>query len=120
MPAVLAARMVLPAAAAVVVVAAVTLLGSLPSAPARAADDTVAPPVPERPVITITGEVLPSVDFPTCLVLTDHDVRYLLLGGDPSVVKPFSRVTVTGRPDEQALTSCMGGTPLQVQSAEVS
>ncbi len=67
--------------------------------------------------ITVTGRVEAGVE-PRCALLPGQGrTPYLLVGGDPSVVKPGAHLVVRGRPDPGALTTCMQGTPLHVSEA---
>jgi hypothetical protein len=42
---------------------------------------------------------------------------YLLIGGDPAVVREGARVTVHGRVDRDLMTTCQQGIPFVVSSA---
>lgn len=72
---------------------------------------------PTEQEITVTGTVQAGVE-PRCSLLPGQGrTPYLLVGGDPSVVKPGAHLVVRGRPDPGALTTCMQGTPLHVSEA---
>lgn len=70
------------------------------------------PPNPSASEMTITGTVTVGVEV-GCLLLDG----YLLIGGDPDVVRGGARVTVTGRVDRDLMTTCQQGTPFVVTSA---
>jgi hypothetical protein len=61
---------------------------------------------------TLTGTVTAGVEA-NCLLIDD----YLLIGGDPAVVREGARVTVHGRVDRDLLTTCQQGIPFVVSSA---
>ncbi|MCA1224795.1 hypothetical protein [Saccharopolyspora sp. 6M] len=82
---------------------------------AGAAAPAIADPGAEQ--ITVTGRVQAGVE-PRCFLLPGQGRSpYLLVGGDPSVVKPGAHLVVRGRPDPGAPTTCMQGTPLHVSEA---
>lgn len=62
---------------------------------------------------TLTGTVTAGVE-PGCLLLDG----YLLVGGDPGVIRAGARITVTGRVVADLMTTCQQGTPFVVRSAE--
>ncbi|MFR9732189.1 hypothetical protein ACL03H_23435 [Saccharopolyspora sp. MS10] len=67
--------------------------------------------------VTVTGRVEAGVE-PRCFLLPGQGrTPYLLVGGDPSVVKPGAHLVVRGRPDPGAPSTCMQGTPLHVTEA---
>ncbi|WP_233627506.1 MULTISPECIES: hypothetical protein [unclassified Saccharopolyspora] len=67
--------------------------------------------------ITVTGKVQSGVES-RCMVLPAQGRSpYLLLGGDPAVVKPGAHLVVRGHPEPGAPTTCMQGTPLHVSEA---
>lgn len=66
--------------------------------------------------VTVTGTVEAGVEA-SCLLLRTGSVSYLLLGGDPAVVKAGARVRVTGVVRTDIMTYCMQGVPLQVTAA---
>ncbi|MFD1147002.1 copper chaperone PCu(A)C [Saccharothrix hoggarensis] len=72
---------------------------------------------PTRPEVTLRGRVEEGVE-PGCLVLATDRGQFLLLGGDPEVVRPGADVVVEGvaRPGEA--TTCQQGTPFAVREAE--
>lgn len=67
--------------------------------------------------ITATGRVQAGVEARCALLAVPGRSPYLLLGGDPAVVRPGAEVVVRGRPDPGALTTCMQGIPLHVSQA---
>ncbi|MGC5018498.1 hypothetical protein [Micromonospora sp. DT47] len=86
-------------------------------APPTALPPTGRPPSrPSRPpgpgATTITGTVQPGVE-PNCLLIDG----YQLIGGPRDVLAPGARVTVTGRPQPDMMTTCQQGTPFVVESA---
>jgi hypothetical protein len=85
-------------------------LSSIPPSP-----DPTGPPSPPS-VQTLTGNVDAGVE-PGCLILKDSGRTYLLLGGDPAVVKAGARVKVTGKLASGVMSHCMQGLPFQVSEA---
>ena len=67
--------------------------------------------------ITATGRVEAGVEARCFLLPGQGRTPYLLVGGDPSVVKPGAHLVVRGRPDPGAPSTCMQGTPLHVIEA---
>ncbi len=67
---------------------------------------------------TLSGVVEDGVEG-RCLILRDGGVAYQLLGGDPTVIRPGSRVVVTGHVATGIMTYCMQGKPFQVSSARL-
>lgn len=65
---------------------------------------------------TYTGVVVEGTEA-GCLLLDTGNERYLLLGGDRDQLKPKSKVTVTGAIESGTPSTCMEGTPLQVEKA---
>ena len=65
---------------------------------------------------TLVGTVVEGVEA-GCLLLAGPGGDYLLLGGDPSVVRAGAEVRVVGRVDRSVLTTCQQGVPFTVQSA---
>lgn len=51
---------------------------------------------------------------PECRLLVDGGRPYVLVGGDPSELRPGANVVVRGRPDPGVPTSCGHGTTLRV------
>jgi hypothetical protein len=62
--------------------------------------------------VTVSGTVEAGVEG-NCVLLG----QYLLLGGPREILRPGRTVTVTGRLDPDARTTCQQGTPLQVERA---
>lgn len=62
---------------------------------------------------TLTGTVTAGVEH-GCLLLD----QYLLVGGDPAVIRAGARLVVTGRVVPDLVTTCQQGIPLVVTSAE--
>jgi hypothetical protein len=98
------------------------------SAPSGASPDTPSPlpsglslppsptPKPGLGAQTLTGDVEPGVEA-GCLLLRDGGKTYLLIGGDPAVVRAGARVRVTGRVNTDLKSYCMQGVPFQVSEA---
>ncbi|MBQ1074549.1 hypothetical protein KBX06_15440 [Micromonospora sp. C31] len=61
---------------------------------------------------TLTGTVTSGVE-PNCLLLDS----YLLVGGPRDLLKPGTKVTVTGKVQRDLLTTCQQGTPFLVETA---
>ncbi len=78
-----------------------------------------APPgkAPSGQPITVTGTVDAGAEA-RCLVLRTDGPSYLLLGGDPAVVRAGARLRVTGVVRTDVMSYCMQGIPLQVTRAE--
>ncbi len=109
------------ATVALVLVAVLTGCGSTPGAeipspmpPSSASDPSVTPPTSSAAPLVVTGTVTEGVEQ-GCLVLTDGDTTYLLLGADDELV-PGAEVTVEGTLADDVMTICQQGTPLQVLS----
>jgi hypothetical protein len=81
----------------------------------RSAD--VPPATPMRALTTLTGTVSDGVEA-GCTVLVTSARTYLLLGDVPAGTTGRP-VTVTGRPEPTAVTTCRQGTPFLVQSLTV-
>ncbi|GAA0251437.1 hypothetical protein GCM10010492_59760 [Saccharothrix mutabilis subsp. mutabilis] len=78
---------------------------------------TALPPTTTGPATTtLRGEVVAGVE-PGCLVLMTDRGQYLLLGGDPQVVRAGARVVVEGTPEPDQATTCQQGTPFTVHKA---
>ncbi|MEU4712741.1 hypothetical protein AB0F73_03605 [Micromonospora purpureochromogenes] len=76
----------------------------------------VGPSVPPGPgATTITGTVQAGVE-PNCLLVEG----YQLIGGPRDVLTVGARVTVTGQPKPDMMTTCQQGTPFVVESARRS
>ncbi|MEU5786553.1 hypothetical protein ABZ754_02335 [Micromonospora purpureochromogenes] len=76
----------------------------------------VGPSVPPGPgATTVTGTVEAGVE-PNCLLLAG----YQLIGGPRDVLTAGARVTVTGQPKPDMMTTCQQGTPFVVDSARRS
>lgn len=72
--------------------------------------------IPSGSPITVTGTVLAGVEH-GCLLLRTDTVQYLLLDGDPAVVKEGATLTVTGVVRKDVMSYCMQGVPLEVERA---
>ncbi|MEV0430185.1 hypothetical protein [Micromonospora sp. NPDC050495] len=70
------------------------------------------PSVPPPARDTLTGVVEAGVE-PNCLLIGGN----LLVGGPRDVLKPGTRVVVTGHPQPGLMTTCQQGTPFVVESA---
>jgi len=81
----------------------------------RMEDDPVPLPTPSQPgqVMTLTGVVADGVEV-GCRVLQTDAGSYVLVG---PVTVPDGRVTVTGRPVDNIMTTCQQGQVFEVQSA---
>src|SRR2546430_11812088 len=66
--------------------------------------------------MTLTGQVEAGVEH-GCLIMKTGGVTYLLVGGDPAVVKAGAQVVVTGRLAPGLKSYCMQGSPFQVSDA---
>lgn len=67
----------------------------------------------------LTGLVQEGVEA-NCLVLVTDGQEYLLLGGDPSVLRVGSEVVVEGMARPGQMTFCQQGTPFEVHQAELA
>ncbi len=67
--------------------------------------------------LTLTGQVEAGVEV-GCLILKQGGMTYLLVGGDPAVVKAGAQVRVTGWVNPKVVSHCMQGTPFQVTGAQ--
>ncbi len=65
--------------------------------------------------ITVTGTKVDGVE-PGCVLLKTADKEYLLVGGDRDVIQRSSRLTVTGTPQPDLMSTCQQGIPFQVAS----
>jgi hypothetical protein len=74
---------------------------------------------PQPGEMTITGVVEAGVEG-GCLLIPYGDKKYLLMGGDPNVVKAGARITVRGRPNPSLLSYCQQGTPFEVAEAHAA
>ncbi|MFD2764075.1 hypothetical protein [Micromonospora eburnea] len=88
------------------------------SEPSATPSDPTAPtgPAPTSPgVTTLSGTVQAGVE-PNCLLLDGN----LLVGGPRDVLKAGARVTVTGHPQPDLMTTCQQGIPFVVESAKTA
>jgi hypothetical protein len=85
----------------------------VPQAPPMTTPVTAATP---SGVVTVVGTVEAGVE-PRCLLLRQGERPYLLLGGDPAVVRLGAHIVVRGRPEPGRVTTCMQGVPFQVIEA---
>lgn len=86
-----------------------------PPRPCRAPPPS-APPDPGGAVdreFTVSGTV-ETGPHPECRLLTDGGRPYVLVGGDPSALRPGAEIVVRGRPDPSLPTSCGHGPTLRV------
>ena len=72
---------------------------------------TPAPPVPNE--VTIEGVVQSGVEA-GCKLLLSQGAQYLLLGGDPAVLREGQRVVVRGQAQPGVATTCQQGVPFIV------
>lgn len=91
---------------------AVSASSSAPTAPSPS-------PAGSAATLVLTGQVEAGVE-PRCLVLRSGAESYLLVGGDPAVVKAGARVRVTGHLAVGMMSYCMQGKLFQVTSAQPS
>jgi hypothetical protein len=79
------------------------------------------PPSPGKSgaTMTLTGQVEAGVEA-HCLIMRTGGTTYLLIGGDPSVVRAGAQVKVTGRLAPDIKSYCMQGTPFQVTAASAA
>jgi hypothetical protein len=66
--------------------------------------------------MTLTGTVEAGVEH-GCLILRSGGSTYLLIGGDPTVLRAGATVQVTGAIAPDIKSYCMQGTPFQVSAA---
>jgi hypothetical protein len=89
--------------------------GGSPPPATRSASHSTSPTGPAT--LTVTGQV-EHVDVEGgCLVLRTEDRTFQLLGGDPAIITPGARVTVTGTVRTDIATICQLGAVLDVTSA---
>jgi hypothetical protein len=88
---------------------------SAPPAPSGEPTPPGATAVP-GPDVTLTGDLVGGVE-PNCVLMRSGDKQYLLLGGNRSIIKPDTRVTVRGRVVQGIMTTCQQGIPFQVVDA---
>ncbi|MBB4679784.1 hypothetical protein HNR67_005902 [Crossiella cryophila] len=67
--------------------------------------------------LTLQGKVSAGVES-GCLVMESGGKQYLLVGGDPAVVKPGAEVEVRGVLKPDLASFCQQGEPLEVSSAK--
>ncbi|WP_111766806.1 hypothetical protein [Nakamurella deserti] len=76
-------------------------------------DPTLSPPaVGTAAAVTVTGVPTAGVEA-NCWLLDG----YLLVGGPVELIASGQRLTVTGRPEPDLMTTCQQGAPLRVTSA---
>jgi hypothetical protein len=85
--------------------------------PSRPGKVSPKPPIGEAPPITVTGVVQEGAE-PGCRVLGSGSEAWLLVGGDPQLIRPGARVRIVGVRGTDA-TTCQQGRPLIVQQAWV-
>ncbi|MGW0515866.1 hypothetical protein [Crossiella sp. NPDC003009] len=92
--------------------------GSTPAPTSNPASATSAPPPTSEPgELTLHGKVSAGVEA-NCLVMESGGKQYLLVGGDPSVVKPGAEVEVRGVVKPDLVSTCQQGEPLEISSAK--
>ncbi|MBP2479318.1 hypothetical protein JOF53_008190 [Crossiella equi] len=69
--------------------------------------------------VVLRGKVTAGVES-GCLVLAQGDRQYLLVGGDPNVVKDGAEVEVRVVPKPGLASFCQQGEPVEVRSASPS
>lgn len=89
--------------------------GSTP-APGSSAASATGSPSGKPGELTLTGKVSAGVEA-NCLVLDAGGKQYLLVGGDPNVLKPGAQVQVRGEVKPDLVSTCQQGEPLQVSEA---
>lgn len=87
--------------------------GKIPRVPATE-PPAKAGPTPSGPM-TLTGTVTAGVE-PNCLLLNG----YLLVDGPRDVVTAGARISVTGRPEPDLMSTCQQGIPFRVASARAA
>jgi hypothetical protein len=82
------------------------------------APGTTTPPAQDPPgSIHVSGTVYAGVE-PGCLLLdASQSQPYLLIDGDPAVLRPGTRVEVVGMLVDNVMSTCQQGRPLSVISA---
>lgn len=68
-------------------------------------------------IISVIGTVQAGVEAGCKILVTTTSRPYLLLGGDPAVVRIGARLLVTGELRPDVATFCQQGIPLKVISA---
>jgi len=68
--------------------------------------------------VTVRGTVQEGVETGCLLLAAADGTQYLLIGGDPQVVRAGASVVVVGRLQPGMVTTCQQGTPLVVVSAQ--
>ncbi|MGO1052729.1 hypothetical protein [Crossiella sp. CA198] len=98
-----------------------TAPGGTTPAPSSGSSATSAPPpsspAPTSGQLTLQGKVSAGVES-GCLVMESGGKQYLLVGGDPAVVKPGAEVEVRGVLKPELASFCQQGEPLEVSSAK--
>jgi hypothetical protein len=95
--------------------------GSPSAAPIRGGPPiTVAPPRPIEPsdgTMTLSGEIFAGAE-PSCLLMNQGTVQYLLIAGDTMDLRAGQRAVVTGHVVQGIKTHCMQGVPFQVTNVD--
>jgi hypothetical protein len=69
--------------------------------------------------MTLTGRPEDGVEA-GCIVLRSNGTMYLLLGGDPQVLKSGKTLVVRGKPNPGLITTCQQGIPFQVSEVRAA
>ncbi|MCK2239194.1 MULTISPECIES: hypothetical protein [unclassified Crossiella] len=85
--------------------------------PASSVSPTPTPPTSVPGQLTLQGKVSAGVES-GCLVMESGGKQYLLVGGDPAVVKPGAEVEVRGVLKPELASFCQQGEPLEISSAK--
>ncbi len=85
----------------------------------RTATTTKTVPIPNRAVITVTGQVEQGVEQGCLLLGNTAPADYLLLGGERAKLVVGTWVRVTGTVERTMASMCQQGIPLRVTSVEV-
>jgi hypothetical protein len=93
--------------------------GGVPSCATSTAPPTPTTAAPSRPVTVLRGTVQAGVEA-GCLVLATDQGRFLLLGGDGTVLRAGAEVVVEGTARPGQATTCQEGTPFSVSAARAA
>jgi hypothetical protein len=83
----------------------------------RTLSPSAIPPPPNAGEVTLEGVVEPGVEA-GCTLLISQGAQYLLLGGDPAVLRAGQRVIVRGKAEPGVATTCQQGVPFIVAEAK--
>lgn len=89
-------------------------ISAAPSAPPSSATPSRTPPTSTAADITLHGTITQGAE-PSCKLITDQKVEYLLLAADSVVIPPVgSGAVVTGHVEHGIMTHCQQGIPFAV------